>query len=98
MREAKIGELKDRLSRYLALVRKGEVVRVLDRDVPIAHIVPIAKGRPDAPAGAEALIELERRGLIRRGTGEIPAEILAHDPPGRPAGVLGALLDDREQR
>lgn len=98
MKEARIGELKNQLSRYLALVRKGQVVRVFDRDVPIAQIVPISHAREDAPAGGEALIDLERKGIVRRGTGKIPREILAKDPPGRSAGVLAALLDEREQR
>lgn len=43
MHEAKISQLKNHLSRYLALVRKGEAVRILDRDRPIAHIVPITE-------------------------------------------------------
>ena len=32
MKEAQISEVKNQLSRYLALVRRGEVVRILDRD------------------------------------------------------------------
>ena len=98
MKKAKIGELKNQLSRYLALVRKGQIVRVFDRDVPIAQIVPMSHVHDDAPAGAEALIALERKGILRRGTGKIPREILAKDPAGQSAGVLAALLDEREQR
>jgi antitoxin (DNA-binding transcriptional repressor) of toxin-antitoxin stability system len=98
MTEARIGELKNQLSRYLALVRKGQIVRVLDRDVPIAQIVPISHGRGEQPAGAEALIALERKGILRRGSGAIPRDILAKDPPGRATGVLAALLEEREQR
>jgi antitoxin (DNA-binding transcriptional repressor) of toxin-antitoxin stability system len=96
VREAKISEVKNQLSRYLALVRRGEVVRILDRDVPIAQIVPI--GRPGDEAGEDALGHLERKGLLRRGTGRIPRELLAKDPPGRPAGVLEALLEERRRR
>jgi antitoxin (DNA-binding transcriptional repressor) of toxin-antitoxin stability system len=96
VKDAKISEVKNQLSRYLALVRRGEVVRILDRDVPIAQIVPI--GRPEDGAGDHALAHLERKGLLRRGTGRIPREILAKDPPGRPAGVLEALLEERRRR
>jgi antitoxin (DNA-binding transcriptional repressor) of toxin-antitoxin stability system len=99
MKEAKIGELKNQLSRYLALVRKGQIVRVLDRDVPIAQIVPISHVQGEQPAGAESLIALERKGILRRGSGKIPREILAKNPPGRPSsGVLAALLEERELR
>jgi prevent-host-death family protein len=98
MREAKISEVKNQLSRYLALVRKGEVVRILDRSVPIAQIVPIREPVSGRVAGAEALLEMERKGLIRRGRGRIPPEILRRNPPGKPAGVLAALLEERRSR
>lgn len=98
MTEVRIGELRNQLSRFLALVRRGETLRVFDRDVPIAQIVPIVQGDALQPAGAESLIALERQGVLRRGSGRIPREILAKDPPGRVTGVLAALLDEREQR
>lgn len=98
MKEAQISEIKNQLSRYLALVRKGEVVRILDRSRPIAQIVPIGRATEGRPVGTEALAEMERKGLIRRGTGRIDREILEVDPPGQPAGVLDALLEERETR
>jgi prevent-host-death family protein len=98
VKEAQISEVKNQLSRYLALVRKGEVVRILDRNRPIAQIVPIGHATAGQPVGTEALAEMERKGLIRRGTGRIDREILEADPAGQPAGVLDALLDEREAR
>jgi antitoxin (DNA-binding transcriptional repressor) of toxin-antitoxin stability system len=97
VKKAKISELKDQLSRYLALVRKGEVVQVLDREVPVAQIVPIDRVG-GAAAGRDALADLERKGLIRRGSGRIPRALLAKDPPGRSSGVLAALLEERRER
>jgi len=41
MKQVRIAELKARLSEYLRAVRGGETVAVLDRDTPIAQIVPI---------------------------------------------------------
>ena len=41
MRQARIAELKARLSEYLRSVRRGETVTVLDRETPVARIVPI---------------------------------------------------------
>ncbi len=98
MKEAKISEIKNHLSRYLALVRKGEIIRILDRDRPVAQIVPIAERATDRPVGAEALADMERKGLIRRATRRIDTELLMKDPPGKPCGVLEALLEEREGR
>ena len=96
MKDARISELRDGLSRFLALVRKGEVVRILDRDVPIAQIVPI-QAAFSRPLGEEALADLERKGLIRRGRRAIPDDVLKKDPPGRPVGALDALLQERRR-
>ena len=41
MKTVRVAELKARLSEYLRLVRKGHPVTVLDRDTPIARIVPV---------------------------------------------------------
>lgn len=97
MRDARIAELKNQLSRYLALVRKGEVIRILDRDVPVARLVPMHPA-DGGGAGNEALVAMERKGLVRRGKGKLPREILAKEPPGKPAGVLEALLEERRAR
>ncbi len=97
MKEAKISEIKNQLSRYLAFVRRGEEVRILDRRTPIAKIVPIlARTERDEPAAA--LLDMERKGLIRRGSGRLDREILETEPSGRPCGVLRALLAERDAR
>jgi prevent-host-death family protein len=41
MKVVRIAELKARLSEYLRAVRRGETIAVLDRDTPVAHIVPV---------------------------------------------------------
>lgn len=38
----RIAELKSRLSEHLRSVRKGRTLTVLDRDTPIARIIPYA--------------------------------------------------------
>ena len=42
MRKVRIADLKARLSEHLRLVRKGGTITVLDRDTPVARIVPYA--------------------------------------------------------
>jgi antitoxin (DNA-binding transcriptional repressor) of toxin-antitoxin stability system len=41
MKRVRIAELKARLSEHLRAVRRGETIAVLDRDTPIAQIVPV---------------------------------------------------------
>jgi len=41
MRQVRIAELKSRLSEYLRAVRRGESICVLDRETPVAQIVPV---------------------------------------------------------
>jgi prevent-host-death family protein len=41
MKQVRIAELKSHLSEYLRAVRGGQTIAVLDRDTPVAHIVPI---------------------------------------------------------
>lgn len=93
MKKATISELKNRLSRYLRYVKAGESVMVVDRDTPIAHIVPLAH-RPGA-AGAR-LAALEARGIVRCGNpvrlGKFP-----FPEPEVTSGVLDALLADRRE-
>jgi antitoxin (DNA-binding transcriptional repressor) of toxin-antitoxin stability system len=45
MKQVRIAELKDHLSANLRAVEAGETVEVLDRDRPIARIVPIGSDR-----------------------------------------------------
>ena len=90
MKYAKIGQLRDGLSRYLDQVREGSEILVLDRDRPVARIVP-AGGPSPAPGGdGERLLDLERRGLLRRGKGRYPAVLKR----GQPVKVLGSVLAD----
>jgi len=41
MRQVGIAELKARLSEYLRAVRSGETITVLDRETPVAQVVPV---------------------------------------------------------
>jgi prevent-host-death family protein len=92
MKNARISELRNSLSEYLAKVRRGETVIVFDRDTPIARIEPIAPG----DAQPDWLREAERRGIIRPPRDRHPAQIPLPPPkPSKPARVLKALLEER---
>ena len=96
MKVVNVAELKNRLSHYLRLVRRGQPILVRDRDRVIARIEPA--GPADGAAGAEAekLASLEQRGILRRARGPLSKKLLA----GRPrvaADVVAALLREREE-
>ena len=95
MKKAKIAELKNNLSRYLEHVKGGGSILVLDRDQPVAQVVPV-RVRAGSRGGDERLARLERRGLIRRGTGGLP-DWLGRRRPRRVRGsVLRDVLRERE--
>lgn len=96
MKSVNIAELKNRLSRYLRAVRRGESLLVRDRDRVIARIEPA--GPRDALLGDDEarLADLERRGILRRGSGPITKELLARRPHVK-ADVVGALLRERDE-
>jgi len=93
---AKISELKNRLSHYLARVRRGESILVLDRDRVIARIEPAGSSESDPTDDARWLADLERRGVLRRGRGALPRRWLARRPKIK-ADVVRAVLDEREE-
>jgi len=82
MNEVGIADLKAHLSQYLRKVRSGRTLTVLDRDTPIAQIVPV---------DAEAPLEL------RRATRK-PSDLRLPPPPTRPTDSLSVLLQDRASR
>ena len=96
MKKARIAELKNNLSRYLEHVKGGGSVLVLDRDQPVAQIVPLESTVRGSGATEERLVRLERRGLIRRGTGGLPDWLGRRKPPRLRGSVLKDLLDERD--
>lgn len=82
MSKVGIADLKANLSRHLRSVRGGRTLTVLDRDTPIAQIVPYA---------AEAPLEI-RRASRKPGALRLPA------PPKGATDSLRVLLQDRASR
>lgn len=97
MRRAKISELRNHLSQYLDRVRRGETIEVVDRNVPVARVVPIGAGSRRGRQRDGAWIErLLRSGHVRSGALKGVSEILKRVPPGpAKSGVLDALLSER---
>lgn len=95
MKTAAIADLKASLSKYISRVKEGEEVLVTERGIPVARLAPVvgAKGKAHS-----RLLELERAGLARIGSGRLPAGFWRWARPGDVAGkALRALLEDREK-
>ncbi|MBI4615881.1 MAG: type II toxin-antitoxin system Phd/YefM family antitoxin [Planctomycetes bacterium] len=93
MKTVKITEAKNNLSRYLEYVRRGGRVRILDRDTPVADLVPVElEGTEDEDDAVIA--SLVRRGLVRPGKkGPIPRDLLAPGPSV--PGAVETFLEER---
>ncbi len=59
MTEVKIAQLKARLSEHLRRVRQGHTLTILDRDTPVARVVPYDEPGPlrirEPPSGGSGL-------------------------------------------
>ncbi len=98
MKKTNISTLKRDLSRYIDYVRKGGVVRVFDRDTPVADLVPLVRRRKSTDETMEAIIDrLEREGsVIRRGAGRFDLSKLAKPVKTR-RSVVEAILEERRE-
>lgn len=90
-----ITQSKNQFSALIDRVRQGESVLILDRKVPVARLEPAMPLPEDS--GATLVSQLERGGLLRRGTGVLPEGFLdrrlARLAEG--ASAVGALLRER---
>lgn len=94
MKTASISEAKNQLSKLIDRARAGESIVITDRGVPVATIEPIARANADPEA---RLQRLERAGLLKRGTGRIPLELIRTPPPATRSGssIVDAVLEER---
>ena len=99
MKKTNISTLKRDLSRYIDYVRQGGIVRIFDRQTPVADIVPMARHGRASDETIEAMIErLERQGsAIRRGTGRIDPSVLRKRPLKSRRSVVEAIIEERRE-
>jgi prevent-host-death family protein len=95
MKMVSLSEAKANLSRHVERARHGESVRIQVRGVAVAELVPVTDETP-GDVDLSELQDLERAGLVRRGRGAFPEEILKPGPAVRGKGVMSALLDERK--
>lgn len=97
MKTANLSDVKNDLSRYVDHVRRGGRVRILVRGLPAADIVPVEEGTEKGGDGATdaELRDLERRGVIRRGTPRFPRELDKPGPRVRGGAAVRAVIEER---
>jgi prevent-host-death family protein len=81
MKQVRVADLKARLSEHLRYVRRGHSLTVLDRDTPIARVVPI-----------EATTAL----TVRAGTGTRLGAVPLPPPIRLRVDPVALLLQDRQ--
>ena len=69
---------------------------VLDRDTPVAQIVPLTTADVVPDDDRARLDRLARRGLVRRGRGGSMGWLLKHEPLKIRGSVLKDLFEERE--
>lgn len=96
MKIANLSRAKNSLSRYVAYVRKGGRVRILVSGIPAADLVPVSVSN-DQTMIDQSLADLERDGIVRRGSGGIPAEILRPGPKLRGEASSKTIAAERAE-
>lgn len=92
MQTAAVSEIKASLSEYLGKVKAGEDIMITERGRPIARIIPL---RRDQQAAGQ-LEHLEKKGLIKIGSGGLPEELWSMSRPlDSGAAGLAALIEER---
>ncbi len=100
MKKANVAELNNRLSHYLAKVKRGESILVMERATPVARIVPAAAPSQLSSDETEAWLKrLESKGILRLGARRGLKDVIGKIPSGRGhVGAVKTLLEDRERR
>ena len=94
MKTTTVSKLKASLSKYLRSVKAGEEVLVTERGRPIAKLTPAESSE----MLADQLVEMEKQGFIKLGTGKLPKGFWELPRPNDPNGLVArAALREREE-
>lgn len=97
MKRAAVSTIKATFSACLAKVKAGEEFLVMERGKPVAKLVPVPK-ETSREASTMQLRDLSRAGLVRMGTGKLPAGFWKMSRPrDKKKRALAALLADRTE-
>jgi prevent-host-death family protein len=98
MKTANVGTLRNNLSKYLEMVRKGETIEILDRKTPVARLTPIRGSMKPGKDGISPWIrQLAKEGKVRLGTGRLDPKFFDHLAGNKDARIVEALLEERRE-
>ncbi len=93
MKTASISAAQNQLSALIEQVRHGQTILITDHNRPVARLIPVTT--EDEQSGSDELALLERKGILRRGHGEL-CRLAPPAVPAHHASALQALLEERE--
>jgi len=92
MKQVGIAELKNKLSEYLRLVRQGETIEILDRNIPVARIERVTSDRDSSQAAVEQLV---REGIVERARRKPNRTWMKQEPIRCRGSAVLALIEER---
>lgn len=95
MKQVSVTELKNRLSHFLRLVMRGEVVEIVQHSVPVARLSGVGQG---AGSGQALLQRLVRDGIVVAASERPSREQMKKPPIACRGDVVRALIEERDCR
>jgi prevent-host-death family protein len=95
MKRVAVSQLKDRLSEYLRLVKRGETIEIVERSVPIARIEAI---HPAAQSMSEKVARLVREGVMTAPTARLDKSFFSRAPIPCKGDIVRTVLEERDER
>lgn len=94
MKRVNITEVKNKLSAFIAGLRSGDGVLILDRGRPVARLEPV---RAADLTDDDLLAELIRDGIVVPGCGHLPKDWFRNIPRVEGVSLTAALLEERRE-
>ncbi|MHC4974258.1 MAG: type II toxin-antitoxin system Phd/YefM family antitoxin [Planctomycetota bacterium] len=95
MRRATVTDLKNRLSYYLRLVKRGETIEICSHSVPVARLLGVEETETNADDRLEQLV---RDGVVSRARKKPSRRLVSKPPVPCDADPVRALIEERGDR
>ena len=95
MKRVTVTELKNKLSQYLRLVKRGETIEVLEHSVPIARLQGMGAG---VAGGDKILSRLVRDGVVSRARKKARKEFLKEPAVACAVDPVKIIIEERGDR